>query len=300
MFGIGQKRNRVPRSVALRRPRTVWTRLYDLYQNRSLQVRLGVVFVAAMLLVAALQSWRAPFAFRLGDYVPHGISSKIQFERVDREETARARDRAEEGVALIFRNNPTPLQSLPAELRAGLGDIAQADAINKLSSETIDDFGLHNIVPQTEKAREAAERYGAKSPEDRFQKLRAAIVGPDQSMAQERIDRMVEEFAQFIDPLFDIGIIDPKDLRQGITESKSILVVDENQPDKTGRDALLPQVRLQDQLNEAGQLGRSWSKYPSLTKEIQPALSYWLFRRAQPTLRYDQAATKAAIMKTRD
>ncbi len=300
MFGIGQKRSRVPRSVALRRRRTVWTRLYDLFQNRSLQIRLGIILVELLLLVVALQSWRAPFAFRLGDYVPHGLSAKIQFERIDREETSRARDRAQESVALIFRNNPTPLQSLPAELRAGLGDIAQADSISKLSPETIDDFGLHSTVPQAEKAREAAERYGAKSPEERFEKLRAAVLGPDQSMAQERIDKMVEEFAQFIDPLFDIGIIDPKDLRQGITENKAILVVDENQPDKTGRDALLPQVRLQDQLNEAGQLGRSWSKFSSLSKDIQPALSYWLFRRAQPTLRYDQAATKAAIMKARE
>ncbi|WP_437192039.1 HD family phosphohydrolase [Planctomicrobium sp. SH527] len=300
MFGIGPKRSRVPRSVALRRPQTVWTRIGNLFQNRGLQLRLGIVFIESLLLVIALQSWKAPFTYRLGDYVPHGISAKIAFEREDREETERARDRAEEGVALIFRNNPTPLQSLPDELRAGLGDIAQADSLSKLNAETLDDFGLTTIVPQTEKAKEAVERYGAKSPEDRFEKLRAAIVGPDQSMAQRRIDTMVEQFAQFIDPLFDTGIIDPKDVRLGISPDKRILVVDENQPDRTGRDVLLPMVRLQDQLNEAGQLGRSWAKYPSLEKDIQPALSYWLFKRAQSTLRFDQAATKSAISKARD
>ncbi|WP_175517039.1 HD family phosphohydrolase [Planctomicrobium piriforme] len=278
----------------------MWTRLSNVFHNRSLQLRLGIIFFELLLLVLALQSWRAPFGFRLGDYVPHGISAKIPFERIDQEETERARDRAEEGVALIFRNNPTSLQSLPAELRAELGDIAQADSLTKLGSETLEDFGLTNTVPQTEKAKEAAERYGAKSPEDRFEKLRAAVVGPDQSMAQSRIDEMVEEFAQFIGPLFDTGIIDPKDVRRGITPDKRILVVDENQPDHTGRDALLPQVRLQDQLNEAGNLGRSWGKYPSLKKDIQPALSYWLFKRVQPTLRYDQAGTKSAIAKARE
>jgi len=300
MFGIGQKRTRVPRSVALRRPRTVWTRLYDLSRNRGLQLRLLIVLIALTLLTVALQSWRAPFGYRLGDYVPHGISAKIQFKRVDREETARARVKAEEAVSVIFRNNPTTLQSLPAELRASLGDIAQAESISKLSPETIDDFGLSNTIPQSERAKEATERYGAKSPEDRFSKLRSAVVGPDQSMAQERIDKMVEEFTQFIDPLFDTGIIAAKDVRQGVTENKAIRIIDENQPDNTGLEALLPQVRLADQLNEAGRLGKSWAKYPSLTKEIQPALSYWLFRRAQPTLRYDQAATKAAIISARE
>ncbi len=300
MFGIGPKRTRVPRSVALRRPQTVWSRIGNLFQNRGLQLRLGIVLIESLLLVIALQSWKAPFTYRLGDYVPHGISAKIAFEREDREETERARDRAEEGVALIFRNNPTPLQSLPDELRAALGDIAQADSLSKLNAETLDDFGLTTIVPQTEKAKEAVERYGAKSPEERFEKLRAAVLGPDQSMAQRRIDTMVEQFSQFIDPLFDTGIIDPKDVRLGISPDKRILVVDENHPDRTGRDVLLPMVRLQDQLNEAGQLGRSWAKYPSLEKDIQPALSYWLFKRAQSTLRFDQAATKSAISKARD
>jgi putative nucleotidyltransferase with HDIG domain len=300
MFGIGQKRSRVPKSVALRRPRTLWSRLGELFHNRSLQLRLGISLLALLLLVIALQSWQAPFPFRKGDYVPNGIAAKIAFERIDEQETKRARDRAEERVALIFRNNPTTLQSLPDELRAELGDIAQASEISKLSPETIEDFGLSTSVPQTDRAREAAERFGSKSPEERFERLRAAVVGPEMSMAQARIDAMVDEFAQFIGPLFDTGIIDPKDVRRGITSDKRLLVVDENQPDHTGREVLLTHVRLQDLLNDAGQLGRSWGKYPALKKDIQPALSYWLFRRAQPTLRYDQAATKMAISKARE
>src|SRR5690606_27360636 len=119
--------------------------------------------------------------------------------------TERARDRAEERVAFIFRNNPAPLTTLPEELRAQLGDIAQADSLSKLSTETLEDFGLSTVPPKTEKAREAAERFGPKSPEDRFEKLRAAVVGPDMSMAQSRIDEMVDEFRQFISPLLETG-----------------------------------------------------------------------------------------------
>lgn len=300
MFGIGQKRSRLPRSVTLRRPATVWTRLLNLFQNRSLQLRLCITLVALLLLVAALQSWHAPFPFRKGDYVPHGISAKIPFERIDQAQTERARSQAEDRVAFIFRNNPAPLKSLPEELRAQLGDLAQAESLTRLNSETLEDFGMTSVTSQNERVREATERYGAKSPEDRFEKLRAAVVGPDMSMAQSRIDEMVEEFRQFIAPLLETGIIDPREIRHSVTPDKHLLIVEENQPDSTGRQALVTQVRLQDQLNEAGQLGRSWGKFPSLKKEIQPALSFWLFKRVQPTLRYDQVATKDAITKARD
>jgi len=300
MFGIGQKRSRIPRSVSLRRPATLWTRLSSLFQNRSLQLRLCITVFAILLLVTALQSWRAPFPFRKGDYIPHGICAKIPFERVNQDETERAQDQAQELVAFIFRNNPAPLKSLPEELRAQLGDLAQADSLSKLSDETREDFGMTSVVPQNERAREATERYGAKSPQERFEKLRAAVVGPDMSMAQSRIDEMVEEFRQFIAPLLETGIIDPQGGRRGITPDRRLLIVEENQPISTGRGVLVTEVRLQDQLNEAGQLGRSWGKFPSLKKEIQPALSFWLFKRAQPTLRYDQVETKNAISRARE
>ncbi|WP_437187201.1 HD family phosphohydrolase [Planctomicrobium sp. SH668] len=273
--------------------------MVGLIQNRGLQLRLGIVFVAILLLVVALQSWRAPFTYRLGDYVPHGICAKIPFERIDDDETERARDKAEDAVAFIFRNNTSQLASLPVELRAQLGDIAQADSLAKLATETLEDFGLTTTVPATEKAREAGERFGTTSPEERFQKLRAAVVGPDMSMAQTRIDEMVEEFSQFIAPIYEKGVIDPKKVPRGVTPDKLLLIVPEKQQDETGSEALLPQVRLQDQLNEAGQLGRSWGKFPSLKKDIQLALSYWLFKRVQPTLTFDQVATKNAIAKAR-
>lgn len=302
MFGLGQKRSRIPRSVALRRPVTMWTRLLNLFQNRSLQLRLLIVGTAMVLLVIALQSWRAPFPFRNGDYVAHGVSAKIPFERIDAQETERAQNLAEDQVKIIFRNNPEPLLTLADTLRAQLGDIAQADSLSKLSPDTLEDFGMTTTISQqSERAREAAELYGAKSPEDRFEKLRAAVVGPDLSMAQSRIDEMVDEFRQFIAPLTETGVIGSDDIRRArLTPEKRLLIINENEPDSTGKDALITQVRLKDQLNEANQLGRSWGKFPSLKKEIQPALSYWLFKRVQPTLRYDQVATKTAISNARD
>lgn len=301
MFGFGQKRSRVPKSVAMRRPQPFWLRLWQNVRDPALQLRLGIVLLAVLLLVVGLQSWRAPFPFRQGDYVPHGVAAKIAFERIDKQETERALLRAEESVALIFRHNPTPLQSLPDELQAALGEIAQAESLAQLSVETRAAFGLADDPPRSERAQVAQQRYGTDDPEGRFRRLREAVVGPDMEMAQQRIKIMVDEFARFISPVMDSGVIDLDVVRrENITPDRRILVVDENQPDHTGRAMLLPQVRLQDLLTEAGQLGKSWSEFPSLGREIHPALSHWLVYRVQPTLRYDQAETKSAIARARE
>jgi membrane-associated HD superfamily phosphohydrolase len=79
----------------------------------------------------------------------------------------------------------------------------------------------------------------------------------------------------------------------------SLQVVSTGQPIDTGAKVLLSQVRLEQQLNEAGALGTSWLSYPSLKSDIRPALSHWLMARVQPTLEYDQKATKAAIAAAR-
>lgn len=295
MFGFGPKKSRIAKSVAIRRPVTLSSRVGGFFKNGNLQLRLGIVLLATLLLGLALQSWRAPFPFRQGDYVAHGIAAKIEFERIDKQETEKARILAEDSVPLIFRHDPRSLESLPEELRAALGDIAQADSLEKLSEETRRDFGLSNAVAVGLRAEEAAQRFGTDRPDERFKSLREAVVGPDMMMAQARINAICEDFGKFIQPLFQIGVIDPETVRRlSITPDKRILVVDEETPKLEGRTLLLPNVRLQDQLNEAGILGKSWEDYATLPKEIRPAFSHWLYRRTQPTLRYDQNATQIA------
>jgi cyclic-di-AMP phosphodiesterase PgpH len=301
MFGLAQKRTRVPKAVALRRPLSWRSRLWQGLRDPGVQVRLWIVLLASVLLVLALQSWKAPFPFRQGDYVQHGIAAKIPFERIDQQETERAYHRAEETVAYIFRHDPGALESLPEELRTTLGEVAQAESIEQLSEETGKAFGLIPFEPESAWEQIARQRYPAQDPETRFRSLRAAVIGSDMTRVQDRIETMVQEFSEFLQPLREGGLIDPDTVRQeSITADRRIRVLDEGEGEKIGREVLLPQVRLQDLLTEAGRLGRSWTEYPSLPPEIHRALSHWLIVRAQPTLRYDKAATTLARSQARE
>lgn len=300
MFGNAPKRGRVSKSVASRRPESFWERAHRYLSDRGVQLRLGTCLLTLLLLLVTLQSWRVPFPYRQGDYSAHGIASKTTFERIDVEETERARQSAEDAVPFVFRHDPDRIESLPTELRASLGEVAQSKSLDQLSDGTRQDFGLTVDSQKASPFRATLEFYKAKNVQDRFDKLRAEIVGPDMAMAQQRIDKMVEEFSQLIAPIKETGIVDPVDIqREGIGVKRRILIVDGDQT-SSGYTVLLPQVRLNDQLNEAGQVGKSWANYESLGPEIQPALSHWLVSRMTPTLRYDQAATSEAISVARN
>ncbi|QDT31593.1 HD family phosphohydrolase [Thalassoglobus polymorphus] len=301
MFGLGQKRRRVSKSVGLSRPETLRSRLLNLLHNQSLQLRFGISMVAIVLLMVALQSWKAPFSYRQGDYAEHGIAAKIEFERIDVEGTELAKQRAEDAVPLVFRNNPRALESLPEELRASLGELAAVQSVDQVSLRTRSDFGLIDPATDEEKNIQAAEWYDVGSPKERFAILRAAIVGPDMKMAETRIESMVDEFGEFIQPIMDTGIISAEVVRKrDITPDKRLLIVKEDDDLETGRTVLLPRVRLQDQLNEAGQMGYSWEIFHTLKPQIRPAIVNWLLERVSPTLRYDQAATTTEKAFARD
>ncbi|MCA9089075.1 MAG: HDIG domain-containing protein [Planctomycetaceae bacterium] len=311
MFGFGPKRSRISRSVARRAPETFACKIRSLTKDRDLMARLGLTLGALILLTIVLQSWKAPFPFREGDIPSHGIAAKRSFDRIDPVETRRARERAEQQVPLTFRNDPSVLEPLPQELKSALGEIAQAMQISELSPATQRDFGLVPLEAVNEpRLQLAQQRFGAEDPEDRFRKLQAAVLGPDMSMAQERIVEMVDDFTKFISPLRQLGVIDINDIRRqritpgegrgpGIDADRYLLITPESDHHAEGQRVLVSQVRLEQQLNEAGALGKAWLSYPSLKPEIRPALSHWLMVHVQPTLRYDQLATKAAIAAAR-
>ena len=52
------------------------------------------------------------------------------------------------------------------------------------------------------------------------------------------------------------------------------------------QELLLPQVRLVDQLNDAGELGKQWLSYPSLT-DLRTSISHWLVMTTPATLQFD-------------
>ena len=310
MFGFGQKRSRVSKTSAPRPRRTTIALAWDAVRDRDILLRLGMCLIAIIGLLLVLQGWRAPFPYRIGQYAEHGIAARTDFQELNVEETNRKRDDAERNVPLVFVHDPQPLSSLADQLRADLGKVAAAESLARLREskdglETLVAFGL--TLPGDRKIppvlREAASMYGLKSDaeiEARFQSLHDDLTATGMESAQQRIDDIGGDFAQFIAPLSRLGIVDPEEVRDERVTGNRMVRILSLQVNAPAIERLWSQVRLPEQLNDAGELGKTWLSFPSLRASLQPALCHWLIVKAKPTLRFDQVATKDEQRKARE
>ncbi len=304
MFGFGQKRSRVSKASAPRPRRTTIAMAWDAVRDREILLRLGLCLVAIFALLMVLQGWRAPFPYRIGQYTEHGIAARANFEELNVEETNRKRGEAERKVPLVFQHDAQPLHSLADQLRADLGKLTAADSLDRLDESTRSAFGLTPWGSRTASLtlREAGlSSYELQTPaevEERFQTLRSELIAAGMESAQHRIDDIVGDFAQFIAPLSRTGIVDPEEVRdERVTSDRMVRIVSSGGIPTVER--LWSQVRLPEQLNDAGELGKTWLSYPSLKKSLQPALCHWLIAKASPTLHFDQKATKEEQVQAR-
>lgn len=293
MFGFGHKRSRVSKSSAPRPRRTTIARVWDALRDRDALLRLGMCLLAILGLLIVLQGWQAPFPYRIGQYSEHGIAARSGFQEENVEETIRKKDDAERQVPLTFQHDPQPLASLPEQLRADLGKVTAAEKLENLDESTRIAFGIGGELPES--LQEAASTWTLKTNserKERFELLRNDLIAAGMETAQQRIDDIVGDFAQFISPLSRTGTIDPAEIRNervGSEQKVRIISVSGTAPPQ---EKLLSQVRLEEQLNNAGELGKTWLSYPSLKPSIQPILCHWLMARASPTLRFDQVETR--------
>ncbi|RLS58595.1 MAG: HDIG domain-containing protein [Planctomycetota bacterium] len=305
MFGFGQKRSRVAKAAAFRPRRTTIARAWDALQDRDILLRLGMCLVAVLLLLVVLQGWRAPFTYRIGHYSQNGISARTDFQELNSTETNRKREDAERRVPLVFKHDPQSLSQLPDRLRADLGKITQATSVDRVEESTQLAFGLLILSERklTPSQREASAKYGVKTgaeSQERFQAIRTELISAGMESSEQRIDDIVDDFSRFISPLSRNGIVDLEEVRnERITDDRMVRV--ESVAGGTPPvEKLLTQVRLPDQLNNAGELGKTWLSFPSLRPSLQDALCHWLMATASPTLRFDQVATKAEQRKARE
>jgi putative nucleotidyltransferase with HDIG domain len=306
MFGSNPKRTRISRVTGVRGPETVWSRSLEFFKDRGKLLRIGMCLAAIAVLLLMVQSWKAPFPYRAGQRAPHGIAAKLDFDRIDEIATEELRDRAEDEVPLVFHNHPERLDALPQQLRAALGEIAQAntlDELRNLSPEVAAAFGL--APPEPPKGDKPPEPspaavFAAADIDARFKEIKQHLgEGEMTTTTQMLIDDIVDDFTRFIAPMRRVGVIDPEDVQeQDITSDRRLRIV---QGDDADLEVLLPQVRPIDQINDAGEVGKLWLSYPSLT-QLRPALSHWLVMTLQDnsTLQFDHAATTEARAAARD
>ena len=310
-FGLkSHKKSRTARAGTIGASSTLSGRLDSVLHNRDLLLRLSLCALALLAIPVAVQGWKKPFTYRLGDHPAHGVLATVDFEQRNDFETRRARSRAGESVPYYFRHDPGPLTKLPVQLRADLKAVAGAAALDDLPPGTQVAFGLlpTDDLQQPGLTSEEIERV--------FRSLKLAVTGqdavsgeptslperqpaitgePDETgkapgAAEDPAEVIVHDFVSLMTPMLRLGIVDPNDLtRNRIQPGRKIAIL---QVDGVkSEEVVQSEVLLNGMLKDSGLLGKSWGLYPRLVP-IRHSLERWLLTRVPTTLRYDSAVTK--------
>ncbi|OYW20307.1 MAG: hypothetical protein B7Z55_07490, partial [Planctomycetales bacterium 12-60-4] len=272
---------------------TRWSgRLLSQLRNIDVLLRLLVSFLFLCAFVVVLESWRAPFRYRIGDYVADGILARIDFERVNQRKTELARLERERLVAPVFKNDLQKLRDLENQLREDLFSTAAVHDINEVSADVRTAFGF-NVDLQ------GSTPLPANLARD-WQTLQATI-GPA-SMAEGQINQILVEFSHFIEPLQHSGVLNPEDAaRLDLSPDRTIALLSGSQSADDVSELQEVQVvdaLLQENLKAGGRLARLWNQSPTLAR-LQPTLERWLLQRVPTTLTFDETATNQRLQKIR-
>lgn len=253
-------------------------------RDRSVLMRLGLGLVVIGALVVVIRGWKHPFPYRLDERPESGAAARIDFQRVNRERTARAKDRAADQVPLVFRLDVRPLTKLPQELRADLLPFGRAATVSQLPAETRRAFGL-----TADAATPPAAGVPSIDRDESFARLK--LVATD----EQKLKDLAEALAKFLQPLERNGLIVADHIPAEGRLSGQIAIAE---GDAEIRSVNLSDVQLGPQLAAMGTLQSRWALFPTLMP-LRAELERWLLEKSPETLIYDDAATQSARQRAR-
>jgi cyclic-di-AMP phosphodiesterase PgpH len=281
----GNRRLRTTRTTTLRIANSPLQEFLAHLRQPGTLARLALSLATVAGLVIAVQGWKMPFQYRLGQRIPHGLAAKTDFQRVNRARTDRARQRAEESVPFFFRHDPAPLARLPGELRGALLPFSAAKSLDDLSPETRAAFGLvaTSGVPTAAIPMKVVDR--AQS----FANLKR--IASDDTLLGE----VVQAFGGIVEPLSTRGLLRPEHLPNELGPGDAVAVIN-----KEGgqAEAAVADIMMVPILSAGGLLNTAWEKFPVLLS-LRSELENFLVSKGPETLVYDDAATQAARQMSR-
>jgi putative nucleotidyltransferase with HDIG domain len=304
---MSTKPGRKPRSgrAASLKTVTLWDRTTTALSDKGVLVRLGIVTIGLIGFLFAVRGWKPLFPYRVGDRLERGIVARVDFKKVNRPETDRARRESEAGVAYVFRRNPAQLDAIPARLRTHLGAVAEAGSIASLPPEVRKAFRLETDSssggePEFE---DGKKKPLPEPPETRFAKIKTAIAG--EGVVGERLDQIQKDFESFLEPLRQFGLLELGDLKP-----EEILVEgDEIQLDhaiqilgETDEDSITATVAdgvLKETIKGTGRVGSKWTSFPRLVA-MRSLLEVWMTSELPTTLQYAAAETQENRRQARE
>ncbi|MCA9021920.1 MAG: hypothetical protein KDA74_17355, partial [Planctomycetaceae bacterium] len=236
-----------------------------------------------LILMVAVESWKAPFPYRLGMFSEHGIVANSTFKVANPIETDRERTQKESEVPYSFKQQPELIEKLPLLLREDLVAIAQAKSLDELNADSRAELGLTS----SRRLEQFMDQF-QEEPEQTFAELKSLVSSPD-SNDTKKIDDLIADFKKLISPLLIYGIVNENDLTKNqIRADDAIAIIN----DETGNRRIVTtfDIRLPNQLSENGVIGREWKNFPRLAP-LTAVLSHWIHFQAPTTLVYDSERT---------
>jgi membrane-associated HD superfamily phosphohydrolase len=160
------RRRRSDLAVSLRLPPRHAAKIYrDLLQGNTLK-RLGLCFLAALVMWAAMGSWKPPFRFHLGDTPTRGIVVRVPFSVEDPEATQKNKRQARAQTLCVYQHDKQPLVQRRERLKDSTFKIINAPSFDKLTNDDRAAWGefLAGIKPESKP-----------NPEQLFNDFRAAL-----------------------------------------------------------------------------------------------------------------------------
>lgn len=300
------RRQRAARLSALTES-SFWRKVADALSDRNVLLRLLLCLLAMIAMSFAVEAWRTPFTYRLGDRQTHGVLAQVSFKRINKFETDRARAQSEDLVPFQFRLEPSTPRELLISLKVDLETIAYAHNLEAVRSGTRTTFGLWVDGDQP------MDDMTSEKQELEFQKFRAAICSVDYDNSGnsvpdmphpddmgDRIKPLLEDVEAFLKPLQKLGVVDPFELSRHKIRSEHKLVIVRADDPKSREIVSSSAVLLTNLLRDEELLGKTWSQFPRLLR-IRPQLERWLpsNQSSLVSLKFDAVQTQAARREAR-
>ena len=135
MSGTSKPRNRQERidSLGIQKPRLIqW---WQDANKTDVFSRIGIALTAALLMLVLCQTWRPPFAFRVGAIPARDLISRVTFEVPNVDETKAIQNTRRRETLAFYRNRTEPLKQLQAALRDQLFLVLSESSYEELTKE---------------------------------------------------------------------------------------------------------------------------------------------------------------------
>lgn len=182
-----QRRNRGKRVTSFRLPPGFGAQTLETLRRGDVLLRIGLCFLAAVVLWLSTQAWAPPMSYRLGDIPKRDIVARASFQKFNKVETDDLRERARVSVPYVYSHDSQILKELREILKHKVLQIMREEGEDELTESVWQEFWLAPLnateITTTESVRQ-----------EQIEQFRQALIAdPGLESFEKAMQRAMEE-----------------------------------------------------------------------------------------------------------